>query len=255
MLKNFRNKYSDKMFCFSPPVMMFTFLFEILAAFFIWFTYDKHKATKIITALLVCLAIFQLAEYNVCEGAFGISAANWSKIGFVSISLLPPLGIYLLQSLSKTKNQKGLTQVSFGTAAVFSGIFLFTTTGVSPNVCMGNYVIFKVNELINYAYGIYYWGWLIVGVMLSFVEFKRNKNKKIRQAIKYTGIGYLVFMIPTTVVNIIDPVTISGIPSIMCGFAILLAVALVFKVMPNSNIKKDKYSFLSKIADKNNQKG
>lgn len=44
--------------------------------------------------------------------------------------------------------------------------------------------------------------------------------------------GYVLFMAPTTFVNIIDPSTIIGIPSIMCGFAVLMAVALAGKVLP-----------------------
>ena len=45
-------------------------------------------------------------------------------------------------------------------------------------------------------------------------------------------IGYVLFMVPTTFVNIVDPSTISGIPSIMCGFAVLLAATLAGKVLP-----------------------
>ena len=39
-------------------------------------------------------------------------------------------------------------------------------------------------------------------------------------------------MVPTTLVNIVDPSTIAGIPSIMCGFAVLMAIFLSGKVLP-----------------------
>ena len=39
-------------------------------------------------------------------------------------------------------------------------------------------------------------------------------------------------MVPTTAVNLVSPATIDGIPSIMCGFAVLLAIALVAGVAP-----------------------
>jgi hypothetical protein len=40
--------------------------------------------------------------------------------------------------------------------------------------------------------------------------------------------------VPTTAVNLVNSVTIDGIPSIMCGFAVLLAIALVTGVAPRS---------------------
>jgi hypothetical protein len=48
----------------------------------------------------------------------------------------------------------------------------------------------------------------------------------------------MVLMVPTTLVNLIDQNTIAGIPSIMCGFAVFLALALVFWVMPRGGQKR-----------------
>ena len=39
-------------------------------------------------------------------------------------------------------------------------------------------------------------------------------------------------MLPTTIVNVVDPSTIEGIPSIMCGFAVILAIILLGFVAP-----------------------
>jgi len=51
--------------------------------------------------------------------------------------------------------------------------------------------------------------------------------------------GYAAFILPTTAFNIIDPTTTRGIPSIMCGFAVIFAVALVAKVLPQSATVKN----------------
>ena len=51
--------------------------------------------------------------------------------------------------------------------------------------------------------------------------------------------GYLLFIVPTTTLNIIDPATISGIPSIMCGFAVILAFVLTLKVAPEAVVKRE----------------
>jgi hypothetical protein len=41
-----------------------------------------------------------------------------------------------------------------------------------------------------------------------------------------------MFILPTTAANIVDPSTIAGIPSIMCGFAVILAIILTGFVIP-----------------------
>jgi hypothetical protein len=46
--------------------------------------------------------------------------------------------------------------------------------------------------------------------------------------------GYSIFIIPTTVVHLLHPETLLGLPSIMCGFAILLALTLGCIVIPNA---------------------
>lgn len=48
------------------------------------------------------------------------------------------------------------------------------------------------------------------------------------------SLGYMAFILPTAFFNIIKPETVSAIPSIMCGFAVLLAFTLTLRVMPNA---------------------
>lgn len=60
----------------------------------------------------------------------------------------------------------------------------------------------------------------------------RRAAPHITRALKVLIVGYAAFMAPTTLVNIIDPSTIAGIPSIMCGFAVILALILSGFVLP-----------------------
>jgi hypothetical protein len=58
------------------------------------------------------------------------------------------------------------------------------------------------------------------------------KSEMKASALKFLAIGYLAFIVPTTAANLIDPTTLAGIPSIMCGFAVILALVLVLGVLP-----------------------
>ena len=46
------------------------------------------------------------------------------------------------------------------------------------------------------------------------------------QAMRGMVVGYLVFMVPTITANALNPSTLEGLPSIMCGFAVIFAVIL-----------------------------
>ena len=48
--------------------MLATLVIEIILALHTIWRYKLTPVTRIVVALLVCLALFQWAEYNVCEG-------------------------------------------------------------------------------------------------------------------------------------------------------------------------------------------
>lgn len=231
----FNKKSPLKLYCFSPPVMIATFVLEIAGALWVWLKYKTDKLSRLIIALLVFLALFQPAEANVCEGWMGLSGDFWSRLGFISISMLPPLGVHLAVSLlnhqAKKPRFQQLPTVAYLTGALFIGFFLFGSASVVFDQCLGNYVIFKVGATAAEAYGFYYYGWLLVGLWLCFWVAKQQEQAQ-RRALHALGLGYLLFMVPTTAVNLVNPATIDGIPSIMCGFAVLLAIALVTGVAP-----------------------
>ncbi len=220
-----------RLHCFSPPVMIATFVIEMALAIYTVWRYKLNPVTRLAVALFVCLALFQLAEYNVCEGALLLDGLGWAKLGYISITMLPPLGIHLIATISGDK-RRWIWMAGYGLAALFVGYFLFVINGVNTGVCLGNYVIFEHGENLTYPYAAYYYGLLLLAIFYAHFRAKKASGR-IRAALKSLVIGYALFMTPTTLVNIIDPSTIYGIPSIMCGFAVLLAVVLAGKVMPD----------------------
>ena len=100
------NKFKKpKLYCFSPPVMLATLAIEIILAIYTFWRYKLNAVTRIAMALLICLALFQWAEYNVCEGTIFLDNLGWAKLGYVAITMLPPLGIHLIYQLSGDKRR------------------------------------------------------------------------------------------------------------------------------------------------------
>ena len=218
--------------CFSPFVMASTFVIEVVSAVWVLFRYKQTPAARLIVALLLMLALFQLAEYMVCEGAFGISSLDWARIGYVAITALPALGIHLAMTIAGRPN-KYVIGAGYVVASLFAGFFLLGGEwGVQNDVCMGNYVIFEMAREVVYIYALYYYTWLVLGMIYAYHIGRQLHNKKQKRALTALSIGYFSFIFPTTLVNIINPETLAAIPSIMCGFAVLLAIILVTQVAP-----------------------
>lgn len=222
-----KNNKRTKLYCFSPEVMIVTFIIEISLAIYSFFKSREKKSDMAIVATLVFLAIFQLSEYQICDGK---DLLLWSRIGLVAITFLPVLGIYLISRL----NQKSyLLKIGTVIAIATAMIFAFVPSAVQNATCGGNYIIFNVDSSIMGFYGYYYFGFLLIGIWESLKGIKNEESKsKIKEALKWFIIGYLSFILPLTFVYIIIPATRVAVESIMCGFAVVFALILTFKIAP-----------------------
>lgn len=220
------------LFCFSPPVMVATFLIEIILLLALVIRYKMNRITRLIALSLFALAFFQLAEYFVC-GGLGVDAQAWSRLGFVAITSLPPLGLHIIYSIKKTPRMWPVW-ASYALMAAWIGVFTFSQTAFRSHECAGNYVIFDLQLYLSYLYSAYYYGILLLGIVAS-LHFAQQASGRQKQALLGMIAGYLVFLLPTAVVNTINPETIAGIPSIMCGFAVLFALILYGYVIPRTS--------------------
>ena len=225
-------KYQSKLYCFSPPVMLATFLIEFGLVFYTLWRYKMTTISRLAVMILASLGIFQLAEYMVC-GGLGWSHIQWARVGYVAITLLPALGIHMLVKLAN-KKMPILVGAAYTSCAAFVAFYVLSTSAISGQACYANYAVFYTYHASSQWFTAYYYGWLMIGTYLAWQWGMDQPNR--RKTLHSMMAGYLVFLVPTTVFNIIDPSTIKGIPSIMCGFAVLLAFVIVLKVLPDSDV-------------------
>lgn len=211
--------------------MLATLLIELMFAVYVLWRYKFTPITRLIVALLLLLALFQGTEFLLC-GGFGVDGGIWSRIGYGAITLLPPLGIHLAYLLAH-KRPGALVAASYVSAAAFLGYFGFATQAISGHTCYANYVAFDTTIGSTLLYSLYYYGWLFIGTFLAF-SWAPTLDKHRRAALYSLMAGYLALLIPTTTVTMLWNETLAAIPSIMCGFAIILAGILTFKVAPES---------------------
>jgi hypothetical protein len=223
---------SRKLYCFSPPVMLATLTIELVLAAFVFLRYRVTRFGKVAGSVLILLATFQFAEYRICTTT-GTPAVFWSRVGFVAITLLPLAGLYLVSLVS---HKPHFLKLGYATAAGFVIYFLFIPKSISSAVCGGNYVIFNAANDFYPLYGVYYLGFLLLGVWESIEKIETYKREVAgKKALQWLIIGYLSFMGPMGTVYLLVPATRNAIASVMCGFAIVLAFILTFKVVPIYN--------------------
>lgn len=220
--------------------MIATFAIEItLACYTVW-RYKLTALTRLVVAALVALGTFQFAEYFVCQ-QIG-PGMNWSRLGYVAITTLPPLGLHILYVLAHRPGRK-LVAFAYTTMVGFAAYFLLYHAAFRGYACTGNYVIFQLGSWPARAYGVYYYGWLVtalaLGLRWSGVFTKPTKlQRKRMQCIQALMVGYLAFMLPVALANSVDPSTRAGIPSIMCGFAVVFALILSLYITPRAATKR-----------------
>jgi hypothetical protein len=208
--------------------MIATMIIEVTLAIFVLLRYATSSTKRIIITLLVCLAGFQLAEFQVCGAT--IPDLVWSRIGYVLITALPPLGVHLVTKLRRQK-MPWAVWTAYGLGLAFALAFAFAPTALNRGVCTGNYVIFLLAQPLAGLYGIYYFGLELFGLGLTLVPV-RNVVPAQKSALRWLAIGYAVIILPTFIIDVLLPYTHTGIPSIMCGFAVLFALISGFRIAP-----------------------
>lgn len=217
--------------------MLATLTIESTLALYTFWRYKLSDLNRLVVAMLLLLATFQLAEYHVCTGP-GMGAIPWSRLGFVAITALPPLGLHILHQLAAKPNRKLIT-TAYASMAAFMAFFLTAPAAFTGHQCTGNYVIFQFSQNVTGIYSVYYFGWLLTSLGLAFKwtnQLKHKGKKAINrlQSIQGLIVGYLVFLVPTALANTFRPDTRRGIPSVMCGFAVILSLILTLYIMPRS---------------------
>jgi hypothetical protein len=123
--------------------------------------------------------------------------------------------------------------------AGFMIFFLTYRAAFIGHQCTGNYVIFQMGPYASTVYTLYYYGLLGSGIALGVKwanEFKAKGEayRKKLDCVRGLIIGYLVFLIPTALAYSVKPEYRHAIPSIMCGFAVIFALILVFYILPRA---------------------
>lgn len=221
-------KSGNTFYCFSPQIMVLTFAAEMLLMMFVLVKHGLHSMShRLVVFLLLLLAIFQLSEYGVCE-QLGLDNLVWARIGFVAITLLPAVGLHLIQEVRNDKNLN-ISHIGYLLSLLFTVTFVFFNSFESVG-CNGNYAIFELSNALSGAYFTYYYLLLLTGAILAFSGWRGNRESGRSRTLLLIVTGYASFVLPATFIHFAFDNVSSGLPSIMCGFALVFAFILALVI-------------------------
>ncbi len=214
--------------------MIVTFFLEIGMAMYLLARYVLTPTLRIVTAILLLLAVFQLSEFGICE-KYALGGTDWARIGFSVITLLPPLGLHLVYKLNGTA-LKHRALLMYGPAFAWISLFVLGNIMLGQG-CSGNYVIFQIRRPYDLIYYVWYDAMLVYAIVRAWLQNQIVKNKKLKAANWSLILGYSAFIMPSIAVRLLfefKDTTASALPSIMCGFAVIFAGVLTFRLVPHT---------------------
>jgi len=214
---------------YSPSLAIVTAILEIASAGWALSGSDRRPASRTTSAILLLLAAYQIIEVLVCAR---VPAAGFApRLAFIVVTWLPPLGLLLIAqlSLSFAKLNHG---AAYAMLAAALGIVIWIGVDarfVTDSVCTVVYAKYA-NPLPRFlAYAWFYWIGLFGMVALSGHEIIRTRPRRNRP-LEALLMGSLGFIVPAVICTHFVAPAQGALPSVMCHFALILAVSLVFVV-------------------------
>lgn len=204
-------------------------MIELALAIYSFVRYKPSKIKNIAIATLLLLAAFQFAEFNVCSG-FLQNPVLWSRVGYVATMFLPALGLHGISIVAGRRNY-ALLAIVYAASFALAVAIMFVPGIVTISQCSGHYVLLRLQSPYAELFYLYY-NAVLVGSIALAVWYMRLATKQLKAVFGWYIVAYLVFMLPTALVYLLRPSTFDGLPSIMCGFAVITAVILAFRILP-----------------------
>lgn len=213
-----------------PLLAIITGIFEFAGAIFAFVSAGRKRILYPVGLILLLLAGYQFAEVAVCAQPENLIFA---RVALFDITWLPVLGIWLVYLLANPK-RKWLISVPilyFTAGLVFSLWILLDASSITKSVC--HIVIARYTTLNPFetTYGVFYQLGLAIAVFGAAASMVYAQDSVARKHLANVQTGILGFMLPSFIVRLLvsDPGGI--LPSVMCHFALILAVSLCVLVV------------------------
>jgi len=211
---------------YSPVLSIATAAVELTIAGYCLVARGRREIQRLVALLLVLLAGYQIIEALVCAAP---DDSLWARAAFADVVWLPPLGLLLLERLAAPTRRvwRALVRLSLVGAAFFTVWVFADPLFVTGTVCKAVIAFYTHPTNALEAYGAFYhlglWGMMFGGVRVALVA----ATPRDRAHAGDVAMGTIAFVVLALTTEVVFPGTRNATPSIMCHYAILLALFFV----------------------------
>jgi len=226
--------------CYTPTVSLVTAIIEFVLAITLLLLFKKSVLRNFFAAFIFLLGAYQFTEFMICTSG---NPLLWAKIGILAFSFLPALALHA--SLRFVKKRPNLLYLYSIPVLASIGVLVYPV--VIAATCGTFFVqvetIFEGarNLWINLAlliYVGYYIGFFLIAGVLLYQDYKKQRIKIKREIELVELVGILLMGIPAVIFLLIFPLLGFILPSVLCQFALFVAIAAFIGVYLESKIKK-----------------
>ena len=211
---------------YSPGLALATALFEIAVAVWALRGPGDRSIIRTTAGILALLASYQLIEVGICANS--AAAGFLPRLAFIAVTWLPPLGLLLIAKLHRPRSRMAYGNAySMLAAAVGIVIWIVLDRGfVSSSVCSALFAHYA-NPMPRFAlYSGFYWLGLLGMIVHSGYGVKTCRDPHRRRLLFQVFAGTLAFVLPSLVLSRYLTPAEGALPSVMCHFALILALFL-----------------------------
>ncbi len=214
---------------YNPLLSIFTAALEIGGAIWALRGPGRKPIIRTTASILLFLAGYQIVEAVFCTGMLPFTGSLLPRLAFIVVAWLPPMGVLLIARLYPTSSRIlhwYANALFIFCAALVAGIAA-NKNFVSESVCLIVFARYTNPTPLYQTYGMFYQLGLISMLFISAYGVTVCDERHSRLLLGQVLLGSLAFIIPSLAVVAIIPVANNALPSILCHFALLLALFLM----------------------------
>lgn len=214
---------------YSPLLAIITGVLEFIAAGWIFLrpSRGRKRILNPLGLIFLLLAGYQFAEVAVCSRP---DLKFFTRLAFFDITWLPPLALWLGSQLSRPKMRwlKVGALIDIAAALFFSAWIFADPQAITTSVCQTVIARYLHTQPFDIAYGLFYQLSLGVVIFAGAAGAASAEDPAIRRHWANLQAGILGFILPSIAVRVLVAEQPGLLPSVMCHFALILAVSLGF---------------------------
>jgi len=212
---------------YNPILSLATATLEVGAAVWALRGPGRRPIIHTVSAILFFLAGYQIVEAIFCTGN-PVTLAFLPRLAFMVVAWLPPTGLLLVAHLypTKTRNHYYFAYAMFIFCGTLVASIAVDKAFVTASVCEIVFATYTNPTPLYQTYGIFYQSGLMSMLLLSAYGVTICQDDHQRLLLGQVLLGSIAFIFPALVTVAVLPIADNALPSIMCHFALLLALFL-----------------------------